>query len=280
MTWTFPPLTKIISAIHQSLARRVLMSRGGWIEKIRSPAQNVVMNLHDKPELKLDWCSHEAARFACQRWHYSKSMPSSKTVKIGVWENKKFIGAIVFAWGANLRLAGEFGLAMTEVAELCRVALAIHQTPVSRVVSIGIKMLKLLCPGIRLLVSYADPEHGHVGGIYQAMGWTYVGERSGTSVVLLYGKPRHRRTVNSLFGTSSIEWLRAHIDTNAAKVPSLKKHKYLLGLDIEMKTQIAPLAMSYPKKCAPGAENDTSTTQVEKAGEIPSGALQFSGCTH
>ena len=46
----------------------------------------------EKVELKLDWCSYEAAKYACEHWHYSKCMPVGKTVKIGVWENKKYIG--------------------------------------------------------------------------------------------------------------------------------------------------------------------------------------------
>ena len=140
----------------------------------------------------------------------------------------KFIGAIVFAWGANLRLAGEFGLEMTECAELCRVALTKHQTPVSRIVTIAAKMLKRTMPGIRLIVSYADPEHGHVGTIYQAMGWVYVGESKGPGGMMLKGKPTHRRTINSKYGTSSVVWLKRHVDRDACIIKILPKHKYLL----------------------------------------------------
>ena len=43
------------------------------------------MNLH------LDWCSHKAAKYAVEHWHYSKRMPKSKLVKIGVWENNVFV---------------------------------------------------------------------------------------------------------------------------------------------------------------------------------------------
>jgi hypothetical protein len=34
-----------------------------------------------KAILKLDWCSHEAAKYACENWHYSKCVPNQKTVK-------------------------------------------------------------------------------------------------------------------------------------------------------------------------------------------------------
>ena len=56
----------------------------------------------NKPVLKLDWCSHEAARWAVEHWHYSKSMPTPPVVKIGVWEDERFIGVVLFSRGAIL----------------------------------------------------------------------------------------------------------------------------------------------------------------------------------
>ena len=44
------------------------------------------MNSSLKTILKLDWCSHDAALYAVKHWHYSKSLPCSKTARIGVWE--------------------------------------------------------------------------------------------------------------------------------------------------------------------------------------------------
>ncbi len=43
--------------------------------------------------LHLDFCSHEAAKYAVMRWHYSRRMPKSKLVRIGVWEDEKFVGS-------------------------------------------------------------------------------------------------------------------------------------------------------------------------------------------
>jgi hypothetical protein len=121
------------------------------------------MSSSRKPTLRIDWCSYEAAKYAVMHWHYSRSLPCSKTARLGVWEDGRFIGAVVFAWGANRYLAGEYKLKMTECAELCRIALAKHSTPVSRILSIVVKMLKREMPGIRLIVSYADLNHGHFG---------------------------------------------------------------------------------------------------------------------
>jgi hypothetical protein len=224
-------------------------------------------------ELKLDWCSYDAAWYAVKHWHYSRTLPSSKTARIGVWENGKFVGCIIHAWGANLRLSQEFGLKMTECAELCRVALAKHQTPVSRIVAIAVKMLKTAMPGIRLIVSYADPEHGHVGKIYQAMGWVYVGESKGPGVMMLNGKPTHRRTINSRYGTSSVVWLKQHVDRHAHIIRTLPKHKYLLPLDAEMKAAVEKLRKPYPKRAA-SVDSDTPAHQAGEGGARPTAALQ------
>jgi hypothetical protein len=175
------------------------------------------MNSSRNPTLRLDWCSYEAAKYAVRQWHYSRSLPCSKTARLGVWEDGHFIGAVVFAWGANRHLAGEYELKMTECAELCRVALAKHQTPVSRILTIAVKMLKRAMPGIRLVVSYADFNQGHFGKIYQASNWLFVGETGHEAGITLKSRLTHRRTINSKYGTSTIEWLQKHVDPNTSR---------------------------------------------------------------
>ena len=131
--------------------------------------------MSDKVELRVDWCSHEAAKYAVEKWHYSKTMPVGKMLHFGVWERDRFVGCVIFARGANLFVGDAYGLKQTEICELVRVAMTTHDTPVSQVVAHCLKMLAAGNPGIRLVVSYADSEQGHHGGIYQAGNWLYVG---------------------------------------------------------------------------------------------------------
>ncbi len=35
-------------------------------------------------DLRVDWCSHKAAKYAVTHWHYSRTMPSGKLAKIGL----------------------------------------------------------------------------------------------------------------------------------------------------------------------------------------------------
>lgn len=109
-----------------------------------------------KVNLKLDWCSYEAAKYAVENWHYSKSCPVGKTAKIGVWENDEFIGCVLFSYGSNQHLGKVHGLTMFQCVELVRIALKEHLSAVSRIIAISIKMLKKAFPKLELLVSYAD----------------------------------------------------------------------------------------------------------------------------
>lgn len=217
-------------------------------------------------ELKVDWCDHTAATYAVMHWHYSRTMPMGKLVKVGAWEDGKFVGAIVFAWGTAPHIGDPYSLKMTEMAELVRVALRTHVSPVSRIVAEAIRLLRTQSPGLRLLVSYADPGEGHHGGIYQAMNWLYVGKPAGTR------KWRANGQHNRRFGTRK-DVAIAMLGPNVVFEYDEPKHKYLFPLDRKMRKQIEPLRKPYPKRdvCGPSVESDTSGDQPEGAGATPAG---------
>jgi len=95
-----------------------------------------------KPRIRIDWATHEAAKYACVNWHYSKCLPVGKLVKVGAWENDKFIGVVVFGRGANKSLGEPYGCSQLECCELVRIAMTDHITPVSKIMMIAIKFLK------------------------------------------------------------------------------------------------------------------------------------------
>lgn len=178
-------------------------------------AQTVAVNL------RLDWCSYEAASYACKNWHYSKSMPSGKRAMVGVWEDGRFIGVIIFSSGANNNIWKPFDLSMQEVCELTRVALTKHKSEVTRIVSIAMKMFKKQSQNIKLIVSYADPEQGHSGGIYKGGNWDYLGKTVSQKECMLNGKTVHRKTIHTKY--RSIVGL--------PKSKSTWKHKFVYWFD-------------------------------------------------
>lgn len=213
------------------------------------------------PDLRLDWCSHEAARYACQQWHYSGSLPTPPLVKAGVWEHGRFIGAVVFSRGAAQHIARPFGLDQIEVAELTRVALAGHAAPVSQILAVAVRLLRGRAPGLRTLVSFADPAQGHVGGIYQAAGWTYLGRQADTTeYVSPDGRQWHARMVaadgrKKVYGAYRAVW---RID-QCRPVRCPGKHKYALGLDSAMRRWLNDRRQPYPRRAS--GESDTPPVQ-------------------
>lgn len=221
-------------------------------------------------DLRVDWCDYKAAKYAVEHWHYSRTMPSGKLVKVGVWEDSRFIGAVLFGMGATPNICKPFGLQSTEVCELVRVALTEHSTPVSKILRLAMEKLNGQSAGLRLIVSFADTAQKHHGGIYQATNWFYLGNED-YSYCVVNGDVCHPRSLVAKYGTWSIPWLRAHVDPQAHTVKTGAKHKYVMPLDRAMRKQIAPLAKPYPKRatCGQGVEGDASGVQPEGAGSIP-----------
>ena len=189
------------------------------------------------PSLKLDFCTFEAAKYAVEHWHYSKSMPAGKLVKIGVWEHNIYKGCVLFGRGANYNLCKSFKLRQTECVELVRIALSKHKTPVSKIVSISLKMLSRQSPGVKLIVSYADTAQGHLGGIYKASNWIYTGEsHSESRIDPANGKVVHARSLFSKLGSVK----------GIPKVSNPVKHRYLYALDPVLCETILKLSKKYP----------------------------------
>lgn len=209
------------------------------------------------PKLKLDWASAKAARFACEHWHYSGSMPCSKAVKVGVWEDEKYIGCLIFSPGATPLIGSPYGLAQTEICELTRIALTKHANPVSKIMAIAIRMLKRFCPGLQLLVSYADPDQLHHGGIYQATNWIYAGKTTPACFLKVNGVVEHRKTIYERYGNNSLQWILNNVDPKAERIRDQGKHKYLMPMCAKMKAKCMSLAKPYPKRV--GSKDNVAT---------------------
>lgn len=231
-----------------------------------------------KPDLKIDWATHEAAKFACENWHYSGSVPVPPLVKIGAWENSKFIGAVIFSRGANNNLLKPFSLDQTQGCELTRIALTNHFSPVSRIVKLAILFLKRMSPDLRLIVSFADPSEGHHGGVYQAGNWIYTGRQPPTTEFIAPdGKQWHGRMV-SKDGRIKVHGIYRKCWRVDQCKPVIKegKHRYLMPLDAEMRARIIPLSKPYPKRAGSDTK-DTAGLQPAKGGSTPTPALHSEG---
>lgn len=224
--------------------------------------------MRTKTELKIDWASYEAAKYACENWHYSRCTPKFKQIWLGVWENKKFIGVISFGRSSTPYLGDSYGLETTECAELTRIALAEHKTPVSKILAIAVRMAKKQSPKMRLFVSLADPGQNHVGGVYQAAGWVYVGRSSAMTQYFFRGKWRNDSSLKRLLKCNP------SLKNGLQKRNIEGKYKYLMPLDEEMRKLLEPLKKPYPKR-ASGVVATQPPIQAAEGGAEPTDALHI-----
>src|ERR1044072_6196165 len=104
----------------------------------------------------------------------------------------------------------------------------------------------------------------------------FVGMTGYEAGITLNGKLTHRRTINSKYGTSDIQWLRKRIDPNATRYEGKPKLKYLLPMDNEIAERIKPLSKHYPKMCATSETSDTPGVHPGKGRAARTVALQKS----
>ncbi len=198
--------------------------------------------------MRLEKASYKAIRYACLNFHYAKSIPNVGLAYSVFNDKKEWCGVICFGLGAANNIAKPFGLNQGNVIELLRMALNGKQESTSKSMSIAMKLVKKDAPNVKILVSYADSEQGHIGSIYQATNWYYIGYSTDTNLVI-NGKREHRRSLGSRYGTSSIEKLK----NKGLKVELIKtkpKWKYIYPIDKNMINLCKSLSKPYPKKQA------------------------------
>ena len=206
--------------------------------------------------LILKYVSWQHAKYAVKKWYYREEMPRGKYVAVGVFEDDVFCGVILFGSGACDALGKRWGLKTREVCEMTRMALGEHETATSKILGIALKMLKKKCPGILAVVSFCDPESGHIGTIYQATNWIYTGK---TNKDCFYIAP-NGETVHSRAVSETGYKLRYGIKTKCykpsecQKVIKQGKHRYVYCFDDALRNKI--IAIEYPKKCAQSIETD------------------------
>lgn len=189
--------------------------------------------------------------YATRRWHYSRKAPSNAYGYSYFTEGGVFVGVVLFSNGANYHIGREYGLFMGEVCELVRVALSGDQGHghTSEIVADAIRRLHHDRPMLHLVVSYADADQGHMGTIYQATNWVYVGtvKEGELTNVVVDGERVHHRTLTKHMGPQAAA---RELEARGREVrlePTKGKRKYLMPLDRATRRRIMKLAKPYPK---------------------------------
>ncbi|RYF52409.1 MAG: protein Mom [Cytophagaceae bacterium] len=200
--------------------------------------------------LRLNFCAQDAALYSVKNWHYSRSLPTPPLIRIGVWEDDKFIGVVLFSRGASAELGRAYGVTQTGCCELSRVALRTHKAPVTRIIRIAITLLRKQCPGLRVIISFADTNQGHHGGIYQGGNWVYTGKTSSCFIYIdKQGKRWHSRQISKTGLKKQYGEMRACVkEADCQKVLQEGKHRYVMPLDAAMTERVRSMRKPYPKR--------------------------------
>ncbi len=185
--------------------------------------------------------------------HYLHSMPAATRRCYGVYLDDVLLGAAVFTSGARQSHRLLAAACPQDVSVLARLWLsdALPPNSESRVLGIVLRTLQRETTW-KLILSYADPAAGHVGTIYQATGWVYLGQTEADSYIRLPdGVVYHPRTVYQRFGSNSIGHLRA-TDIPAARVPMMGKHRYAYVLDPAWQWRLRGHVQPYPRASCRG----------------------------
>lgn len=196
--------------------------------------------------MRLEIASQKAVKYACMNFHYSKSVPNVGLGFSVFNEKNEWCGCICYGIGATNNIASPYGLKQGQVIELLRMALNGKQQSTTKALAISMRLVAKKNPNVKLIVSYADSEQGHIGTIYQATNWIYTGFSVDTNLIV-NGKREHRRTLGSRFGTCSSE----KIKLMGYKVEILKtkpKWKYIYPIDKTLVPLCQLLSKPYPKK--------------------------------
>jgi len=200
--------------------------------------------------MKLQIASSKAISYACRNFHYAQRVPVAR-LSYSVFNNKgEWCGVICYGSGAGNAVAKHFEMAQGQCLELVRVALNGKQEQTSKAVAISLKLLKKQAPTVRLVYSYADVDQDHIGIIYQATNWIYLGQsepyRGG---YIIKGKQKHVVSVKAMIKrkTLNLENVRKYIDPNATEFWSKGKRKYVQIFDKSIEQKYIDISKPYPK---------------------------------
>jgi hypothetical protein len=138
-------------------------------------------------------------------FHYAKKMPAGSTHCFAVRKEGGLFGdtgipqaAVIYGPGANNKMPSD----ALELTRLVR-----HPDYVKKLSPFVAWSIRWLRANINspFIFSYADPAHNHHGGIYQALGFIYVGESQAQYSTFYNEKEEvvHKRTISAELGTAA-----------------------------------------------------------------------------
>lgn len=178
-----------------------------------------------------------------EAFHYSKNLPNVVRQNFGEYVDNQ-LEAVACYGPVVSRKAPKGWLELRRLVKRPGSSIVL-----SKFLSATIRELK--SQKVPAILSWADPEQDHHGGIYQATNWIYTEQRGGGNHTFITetGTHIHPRTVYSRLGTQSVPAVLTLKPGWTSFLPKTK-HRYLMPLNIRKEKALALLrtkAMPYPK---------------------------------
>lgn len=191
----------------------------------------------------------------CDQWvmkkHYAKRMPPISYC-YGLYDGPELIGVVTYGSPPSRNLCiGVCGKEHAEnVLELNRLVLAEN---VKNHASILVGRSLRLLPQPKIVVSFADTAHGHVGYVYQATNWLYTGMSAKRTDRVAVGEGRHPRTA---------------FDPNGVLIQRSAKHRYVFFVGSKKQTKELKAALKYPVQQYPKGDTQRYDSSAEVATQM------------
>lgn len=152
-------------------------------------------------EFSVSPCKRNEIKDFLEKWHYSHNingLMSNYCFKLT--DGETIIGAMIYGQMAMANAWKKYGDTRGDVIELRRLA-CIDDTPTNTESYFIGKTLKWLIrnTSIETVVSYADPEYGHQGIIYQASNFKLIGKSAKGRVIIYDGKKYHDKAIRAKY---------------------------------------------------------------------------------
>ena len=210
------------------------------------PGSNPRAALHS---LNVQGIDRAIAAEVIKHHHYLHSFPGGTKLSLGVFDRKRLSGALTLGVRPKNAHCLVENTSADDCLTLTRLWLSddLPSNSESRVLAMVVKLLRKHTT-IKFLLSYADPSSGHVGTIYQAAGWLYIGLSAAMSLYDLGdGVARHSRSVGQIFGSHSIAHLTKN-GINVKTIPQSPKYRYVCFVDPAWQSRLRVPVLPYPKK--------------------------------
>ena len=152
-------------------------------------------------DLAIEPCLPSTIRWFVEEYHYSHSIDGVRvSCCFVVTYNSKIVGGLIYGRTATTAWK-RYGVTEHEVLELRRLVLLDRcgKNSESRVIGWTLRLIAKNLKEVKVVISYADPNHGHTGIIYRASNFEYHGQTNTDTAYLFNGKTYHSRTLRNKY---------------------------------------------------------------------------------